>query len=126
MRVGKTVFQARKQNVEAAAREDRQRYEKKRQEHKAMVTAAEELLATGVDPNNPKTIKHLKILLAPFKRKGNKALPKHKNDIFALWYTLRHRPPLVFNDFNQELDVYESGVLENGVDIDTNEEEEQE
>ena len=63
VRVRKTVFQAWKQNVEAAAREDQQRYKKKRQEHNAMVTAAKEILATSVDPNNPKTIKHIKILV---------------------------------------------------------------
>ena len=112
VRVGKTVFQARKQNAEAA-RVDRQKYEKKRQEQEAMVIAAEELLATGVDPNNPKTIKNTKILLAPFKRKGKKALWKHKKDLIALWFTLRNRPPLVFDDFNQEL-VDESGILDNG------------
>ena len=122
--VGKTVFQARKQNVEAAARVHRQKYEKKRQEHEAMVIAAEELLATGVDPNNPKTIKETKILLAPFRRTGDKALPKHKKEIIELYFSLRNRLPLVFDD--QEL-VDESGVLDNGeVDIDNTEEEEEE
>ena len=43
-----------------------------------------------------------------------------------MYFSLRNRLPLVFDDFNQEL-VDESGVLDNGeVDIDNNEEEEEE
>ena len=71
--------------------------------------------------------KPLKILLAPLKWKDNNALPTLKSDLIATYNKWHHRPPLVFNDTEQDIDFNEAvtGKLKNNTpDFNINQEEE--
>ena len=45
-----------------------------------------------MNPDNPKTIKQIKILIAPYKQKEDGALPVHKSPLLQYYHSIRRRP----------------------------------
>ena len=92
VRIGKTIFQIHKDNDQEKKCIAQVKSAKENMDYAACVAAATDLIASGVNPDNPRTIKQLKILIAPYKRKEDSALPIHKSQLLEYYHTICLRP----------------------------------
>ena len=92
VRIGKSIFKIHQENRTKEEEDARKKRTKKNQEYSACVAAASTLLASGVNHETKITRKQLKILIAPYKRKEDPAVPSRKADLLEYYLAIRHRP----------------------------------
>lgn len=92
VRIGKTIFKIHKENDQEKKCIAQVKSAKENMDYAACVAAASYLIASSMNPDNPKTIKQLKILIALYKRKEDSLLPIHKAQILEYYHTIRLRP----------------------------------
>ena len=93
VRIGKTVFDRVTKHTEEMKKAEQKRNEAARLVMADMVKKANEVKALGKEAN-ALTIAQIKVLLAPLKRKGDKALPSKKVDLLARLREWEGRGPL--------------------------------
>ena len=90
--IGKSIFKIHQGNRTKEEDDARKKRTKENQEYSACVAAALTLLASGVHPETKITLKWLKILIAPYKRKYDILVSQRKCDLLKYHLLIRHRP----------------------------------
>ena len=112
-RLGQTVFDACKENIEKKKQERMEKLRKVRDEYEINVKNAKELLERK--PNiQTMTIKELTIMCKPHKLKSDGKMPTKKQPLIEAYLAWKHRPPPSFDEVN----VDESNNDETSIDND--------
>ena len=93
VRIGKTVFDRVTKHTEDAQKEADKKRKAVQLAMAAMISKSNEVKALGKSPDNW-TIAQIKTVLAPLKRKGDKALPTKKNELLTRLREWESRDPL--------------------------------
>ena len=94
MRIGKTVFNRVTKNMGDVRQNAADKIQKERLALVALIAKANEIRSLGKSPDKL-TVAQIKVLLAPLKRRGDKALPSKKIELLTRLTEWEERAPLL-------------------------------